>query len=315
MRERIRGYADAQAETADAATLGALAGEVEAVQALLNSSDDLRRTLADPGVPAPARRAVLVDLLGEHVEARTLTLLAYPIDVDRATEYPGDVAWLALRIRAAAGDETAAGDVVLGRLAALERVAGYADALLEDVEGATVLDDMEDELFRFMRIVDGADELQSALTSSDVPASARRALVVGLLDGKARPQTIRLAAYATGVGRPRDYLSPLNALVERVAAERNRRLAEVVSAVELDEDQRERLAEALSHVSGRPTEIRVTVDPAILGGFVATMGDTIVDGSVRHRLDLLKDRLSLAAPTLGPDATTTTTSPSTGESS
>jgi F-type H+-transporting ATPase subunit delta len=92
-------------------------------------------------------------------------------------------------------------------------------------------------------------------------------------------------------------------------------LAEVVSAVELDEDQRERLAEALSHVSGRPTEIRVTVDPAILGGFVATMGDTIVDGSVRHRLDLLKDRLSLAAPTLGPDATTTTTSPSTGESS
>ena len=60
----------------------------------------------------------------------------------------------------------------------------------------------------------------------------------------------------------------------------------------LDEDRRQHLAAALSLVAGHPVEVRLTLDPSVLGGFVATMGDTVVDGSIKHRLELLKDRLA-----------------------
>ncbi|MHB1534285.1 MAG: F0F1 ATP synthase subunit delta [Acidimicrobiales bacterium] len=304
MREAIRGYADSRLEQAAAdGSAGTVAGEIGAFDALLGSSADLRRVLGDPGVAAPARRAILTDLLRGRVDDTTLALLKYPVDADRATDYRSDVAWLTRRAEAAAAGEVAVTEVVLGRTAAAERIEGYATAILEDVSGGDALDNVEDELFRFMRVVDGTTDLRLALTSREVPAPARRAVVVALLGAKAHPGTVRLAAYATQVGRPRDYLEQLDRLVERIAAERDRRLAEVVSAVELDADQRTRLADALSRVSGRPTEVRITVDPAILGGFVATMGDTVVDASVRHRLNLIKERLSM------PEATITTGDP------
>jgi F-type H+-transporting ATPase subunit delta len=111
------------------------------------------------------------------------------------------------------------------------------------------------------------------------------------LGGKATDATTAMAGYATVVGRPRDYLSLLSELVERVAEESNRRIADVRAAVALDDNQRRRLGAALQRVTGRNIEVRDAVDPRVLGGFVATIGDTVVDGSARHRLDLLKERL------------------------
>jgi len=63
--------------------------------------------------------------------------------------------------------------------------------------------------------------------------------------------------------------------------------------VDLDDEQRRQLAAALGRVAGRTVEVRVTIDPTVLGGFVATIGDLVVDGSMRHRLDLLKERLDM----------------------
>jgi F-type H+-transporting ATPase subunit delta len=297
VRESIRGYADALLESLDSDGRRQLADQIDAVQSVLASSDDLRFALADPGLPAPARRNLLNDLFGARIDAITLRLLSYPVEADRATEYPADVTWLAIRTAAVADGRHAIADVVLGRLAAGERIDGYSDDVLADASADT-LDNVEDDLFRFSRIIDGSSELATALTDPDFPASSRRALVVTLLEGKTRPETVRLAAYATQVGRSRDYLAHLTALIARVTAESNRRLAEVVSAVELDADQISRLAGALSGVTGRSTQVRVIVDPSILGGFVATVGDTVVDASVRHRLDVMKDRLLLPEATI-----------------
>jgi F-type H+-transporting ATPase subunit delta len=83
-------------------------------------------------------------------------------------------------------------------------------------------------------------------------------------------------------------------LVDRAAEESNRRLAEVRVPVELDDTQRQHLAAALGRIVGRNVEVRVTIDPTVLGGFVATIGDTVVDGSARHRLELLKERLVMS---------------------
>lgn len=299
MRQAIRGYVDALVETlSEAGALEQASEELAAVAALVRGSDDLRRALSDPGVPAVARRAVLVELLEGRVRPEPVRLVAYAVVSDRPNELLGNLDWVAARLSAAAGGRQPVSEVLLGCTAAAERIGGYATAVLEDVAGEAELGDLEDELFRFMRVVDGSPELSAALTSRDVPAAVRRSLVLDLVAARASQAAARLAAYATRVGRPRDYPGQLARLVERVAAERDLRLADVRSAVELDEGQRSRLESALGRLAGRRVEVRVAVDPGLLGGFVARIGNTVVDGSVRHRLEVLKERLTLAQATI-----------------
>lgn len=314
MRQSIRGYADgiielstsgrpaappaAPAGLAGPADPAVLADELRAVRGLIDSSEDLRRVLADAGVPVASRRAVLQDLLRSRVSATALQLISFAIEADRAADLPDDVSWLAARADAAARGATPAAEHVLGRRAAEERLDGYATAVLADVEGDAALSTTEDELFRFSQAVISSEDLRTALSDRSIPQSARQAVVEDLLRGKAAPATIRLAAYATRVGRPRDYQSLLVFLVDRVALEHDRRLADVRAPIDMDESQRAHLAEALSRLVGRSVDVRVTVDPAVLGGFVATIGDTVVDGSARHRLEILRERLVLPEATL-----------------
>jgi F-type H+-transporting ATPase subunit delta len=294
VRQSIRGYADgviALAAQGVGTSPGVIASELAAIHSVIAGSDDLRGVLSDPGVPVASRRAVLADLFGSRVDARTLALVDFVLGAGRAGDTLDDIAWLAERLNAASRDLAPVGDVVLGTKGAEERLEGFAAAVLRPIEEGRVLDDIEDELFRFSRIVAGHEPLRQALTSREVPAEARVALVSDLLAGRARPATLALAAYAARIGRPRDYLALLDHLIEQVVGESQRRLADVRSAVALDDAQQARLAEALSRAVGRPVELRVTVDPALIGGFVATVGDTVVDASVRHRLEVLKERL------------------------
>lgn len=304
MRQSIRGYTDAVIEEASPGDLAGVANELAGIVALLRGSPDLRFVLGDPDVAAPARRGVITDLLESRVSPTTLRLVLFALEAERAGEFLDNLIWLAERVDAAAHRLVPIGDVVLGRHAAVERMDGYATALLQDIPDKRALGDIEDELFRYMRIVAGSGELLEALSNREIDAATRRSLVEDLLRGRASPTTTRLAAYATQVGRPRDYENLLAHLVDRVAAESNRRLATVRTAVDLDGDRRRHLATALSRVAGHDVDIRVTVDPTVLGGFVATIGDMVVDGSTRHRLDLLKARLDT------PEADFTTGEPS-----
>ncbi|MHB1923713.1 MAG: ATP synthase F1 subunit delta [Acidimicrobiales bacterium] len=311
MREAVRGYFDAVMETAgteDRAT--AVASDITALGRAVASSEDLRAALSDPGLPSRARRAVINDLLAGKVAPATAQLISYVIEVDRAPEIVADLTWLAAAAESvlAAGSSGASGAgsgssahpgqpaeevEMLGRSASRERLGGYTSAVLTPLADAGGMGEVEDELFRFSRVVDSSEELKAVLTDRDVPAQRRAGLVRDLLGSKASAATVRLAAYAALYGRPRDYVASLGWLVERVAAEANRRVAEVRSAVELDDDQRSRLTQALSRITGRQVDVRVSVDSALLGGFVASVGDTVVDGSARHRLELLRERLSL----------------------
>ncbi|HET6811866.1 MAG TPA: F0F1 ATP synthase subunit delta [Acidimicrobiales bacterium] len=296
MRESIRGYADAVLEAAAGGGRGAeVAEQVSAVARLVRSSADLTGVLADPGVPARQRRAVLTDLLESRVSAEVVGLVGYAIEQDRAPEAVANLAWLEREAGRAAGGEAADAHLVLGRYAARERIDGYATSVLAGEAAGDRLAAVEDELFRFSRIVAGNEALREALSDRDLPASRRAEVVSDLLTGRAGGATVRLAAYATRVSRPRDVPEALNWLVERVAEESNRRVAQVRAAVALDEEQRRRLGQALGRITGHPVDVRVAVAPEVLGGFVAAVGDTLVDGSVRHRLDLLRDRITLPA--------------------
>src|SRR5919106_4438711 len=170
-----------------------------------------------------------------------------------------------------------------------DRTIAYAEALFGVARAEGTLGEVEDELFRFSQTLTGNDELRDALTDPGIPASRRQQIVEDLLGGRASTTTTALVSMVVGTGRARELPSIIRQLVDMSAAEADKEVAEVRSAVALTDDQRKRLAEALGKATGKQVEVKVVVDPSVLGGIVAQVGDTVIDGTVRTRLDQLKN--------------------------
>jgi F-type H+-transporting ATPase subunit delta len=171
------------------------------------------------------------------------------------------------------------------------RIDGYARALFEIARAEGTLDEVEDELFRFARSYESSDNLRTALTDEQIPAAKRQAIVEDLLGGKATPTTTQLVSMVVGAGRGRDLPAIIDRLVSRASTAKNLEVAEVRSAIALTAEQQTRLAAALTNATGKQVNLKVIVDPSVIGGLVATVGDTVIDGSVRTRIDQLKSRL------------------------
>ena len=171
------------------------------------------------------------------------------------------------------------------------RIDGYARALFEVARAEGNIDVVEDELHRFQVAFSGSDELRVALTDSQIPAAKRQAIIEDLLGGKANATTVQLVSMVVGAGRGRELPQIIESLVSRASSAKGLEVAEVRSAVELSADQQTRLAAALTKATGKQLNLKVVVDPSVIGGVVATVGDTIFDGSVRTRIDQLKSRL------------------------
>jgi F-type H+-transporting ATPase subunit delta len=172
-----------------------------------------------------------------------------------------------------------------------ERIEGYARGLFEIARAEGTLDEVEDELFRFARSYESSDALRNTLTDEQIPAAMRQAIVEDLLGGKATSTTTQLISMVVGSGRGRDLPAIVDKLVARASSAKSQELAEVRTAVALTDDQKTRLAAALANATGKQVNLKVVVDPSVLGGIVATVGDTVIDGSVRTRIDQLKSRL------------------------
>ena len=171
------------------------------------------------------------------------------------------------------------------------RIEGYARALFEIARAEGTLDEVEDELFRFARSYESSDALRNALTDEQIPAAKRQAIVEDLLGGKATGTTTQLVSMVVGSGRGRDLPAIIDKLVARASSAKNLEVAEVRTAVPLTSDQQARLAAAIVNATGKQVNRKVVVDPSVIGGVVATVGDTVIDGSVRTRIDQLKSRL------------------------
>ncbi len=168
-------------------------------------------------------------------------------------------------------------------------VTGYADALFVVAAAEGDLATVEDELFRFAQALRGDGQLGSTLADRAVPVSRRLQVVEDLLGGKASATTTALISMVVGAGRAAELPAIVDALVERSAASRNKAVATVRSAVDLTSDQRDRLASAINTRTGKAVEIKVVIDPTVLGGVVTEIGDDIIDGSVRRRLNQLRE--------------------------
>jgi len=238
--------------------------ELFSVVRLLDQEPGLRRTLGDSSA-APSRRAdLLTRLLSGKVSDQALQVLV-----------------------AAVGDRWSTPRELVDGLDELGRT-----ALLVHAERESRLDTVEDELFRFGRIVAADSELERALTDRTAPADAKHSFLEALLGDKADAVTVELVEQLVTTPRGRSVVSGLGDLAAEAAKRRERSVAYVVAPVPLTEQQEERLANTLTRIYSRPIALHVEVDPDVQGGLVIKVGDEVIDGSVTGRLDELRRRLA-----------------------
>lgn len=170
-----------------------------------------------------------------------------------------------------------------------DRVGGYAEALLAVVTAEGSADAVEDELFRFGEALRASEDLQRTLSDRQIPPARRQGVVEDLLGGQASATTTALVSMVVGMGRGADLPAIIDEMINRSAAARSTGVARVRSAVELTDDQKSRLAAAIRQSTGSDVEIRVVHDPSVLGGLITEIGDDIIDGSVRRRLNQLRE--------------------------
>ncbi len=172
------------------------------------------------------------------------------------------------------------------------RIDGYAAAILEVAKAEGELARVGDELFRIARAFESSPELREALTDPRLPIERKQGVIDDLLGGKTSSLSVNLVNFVMGVGMASDLSTIADRLAERAAAERNKVLAEVRTAVELDDETIGRLSESLSRATGKDVEVKAVVDPSIVGGIVARVGDVVIDGSLSHRMQELRTTLT-----------------------
>jgi F-type H+-transporting ATPase subunit delta len=232
------------------------ASELYSVAELLHGQPRLRRLVADPATTPEARSDLIGRLLEGKVGASALTLVKDAVALRWSSPW----------------------DLVNG----LEHVAD--DALLAAAEQARSLDEVEDELFRFERVLDGDSQLVTLLDDAVVPAARRIGLLNDLLEAKVSPVTLALVQHAVASGRRAGIEASLDALLDAAAARRDRSVARVISAVALTDAQESRLAAVLADMYGHPISVRTAVDPAIQGGLIIRVRGEVIDGSVSSHL-------------------------------
>ena len=247
---------DLAAGLPDAAGISGVSEGLFGVVTLLDRSGQLRRALGDPTTPLPAKEKLLDTLLGSQLDPLPMQVLKDV--VAQRWSSPRDL------------------------VDAVEVLAVQAAFLVAEADGS--LDEVEDELFRFSRIIARDPELRAVLTDRGLPNDRKTALLTGLLGDRARPETLRLVSSLVSAPRGRTLEDGL-AEYARLAAEiRERSVARVTSAVRLTDAQEERLAAALARTLGRQVQLQVDVDPAVLGGVLVRVGDEVIDGTTRHHL-------------------------------
>lgn len=248
----------------DGPALATAADEILAVGAVLAREPRLRRALSDPARTGEERSALLLGLVGDQIGPAAKQLL---------------------------------GTLAGGRWSSPSELRDGVDrlgveTLIVSADRAGDLGEVEDELFRFGQITAGSPELAASIGDSTAPVSRRDELIEQLLAGKAKPATVVLAKQAIRGFGGRSFAGALTRLVELCAEERDRSVAYVTVAEPLSEAEEERLGAALAQRYGRQVAVKVTVDPAVLGGARVRIGSDLYDGTVSRRLAEARNALA-----------------------
>ena len=294
MHQSLRGYTTAVLAAVAMDALGEqIAEDINAVAHLVSRTNDLAVALTDFAVPTSARKAVLQDLLTPRVHALALKVVLRAVATERVEEFPTvlhELYEFARHMHDLDPDELRAEEPIVSRTSWREYVAGYSDAVFEGVAETSELEEIEDELFRFARVIESSPSLRTVLSDVTVPLESRDQILNDLLQGKVHPATLVLV-HVTMQGRFRDLVASLDWLVEQAARARGWRVARVYAGLPIDADEQGLLASALERITSQPVELQILAAPDILGGAVIQIGDLLVDASAQRKLDQLEEHL------------------------
>jgi F-type H+-transporting ATPase subunit delta len=243
---------------------GQLGDELFSVAVLLDDEPGLRRILSDPSRESAAKTGLAEELLAGKISAAALEQTTGLVSGHWSA--PGDLADAA------------------EQLAVL--------AITAQAEDAGELDELEDELFRFGRVVDAQPDLRIALSSPYVAPRGKQELLDTLLAGKITGPSLRLITQAAFHPRGRSLEATLAQYASLAAQRRERLVAEVHVAADLSAGQRGRLAAALTAAYGHDVPLNVVVDPQVIGGMSVRIRDELIDGTMASRLAELRRRLA-----------------------
>jgi F-type H+-transporting ATPase subunit delta len=261
---KTRDLVSRQPRAATAAEQTALADELFSVARLLDGQLTLRRALSDASGKPEERAGLARRLFGSRLSA-TAVDLAETVARQRWSRPPDLIeAFTALAIEAA----------------------------LDAADATGQLESVEDELFRFGRIVGGDRELGRILSDRKGHSEGKTALLDRLLSGKVSPVTEQLLRNTLTGPHAGNAENAIERLSEVASRRRGQSVARVTAAVPLTEAQEQRLTEVLGRIYGRSIGLQVTVDPSVLGGLVVRVGDEVIDGSIAHRLEAAGRRLA-----------------------
>lgn len=231
----------------------AAGAELLAVSSQIDSSSALLATLADSSVDAAAK-AQLVERLfgGVSAGARSVLKAAVEQSWSKPEELVDGIEELGLRADAA-------------------------------VEGA-----LADELLAAAAAIDSDHELELVLGSKLGDAQAKVQLVERLFTGKLSAAAVGVVRHLVANPRGRRISSSLRDSARIAADQGGSELATVTVAAPLSEAQQTRISSLLEKNAGRPVRVTTVVDPSLVGGVRIQIGDDVIDGSVRSRLDDLR---------------------------
>jgi F-type H+-transporting ATPase subunit delta len=287
MLPALEGFAAATLGALNPQDLAATSADLSRLELTVLGSVELRAVLTDTSLTGAQRAAVSRDILAGKVTATAIDLCAYAAHHAPAQDVPGqwgDLAYFSQVLHEHGRAEFAS----LSLLEARRRVAGFADAVLQGVATADFAN-IEDQLFRFARALEGSSDLRRVLLDRDATLSGRLGLIETLLAGKVSATSLSLARFAVEGGRPRDLVGTLDFLVDHVAAARQWRVARVRSARDITASDRDQLVASLRKVTGRDVELHVAIDETLLGGVLVEVGDLRLDATMRGRLHSLRD--------------------------
>ncbi|MDT5328519.1 MAG: F-type H+-transporting ATPase subunit b atpH [Mycobacterium sp.] len=248
----------------DANGLTKLAEELASVGKLLITEPTLARHLAEPNDDAAPKVHLVETLLSGKVGDPTLDIVRTVVSQRWST----------------------ASNIVDG----IEHTARLA--LLKRAEVAGEVDEVEDQLFRFGRVLDAEPRLAALLSDYTTPAEGRIALLNKVIENSGvSGVAAALLSQTVELLRGERADEAVIDLVELAVSRRGEVVAHVTAASELADAQRDRLTEVLTRIYGHPVSVQLHVDPELLGGLSVAVGDEVIDGSIASRLAAAQTQL------------------------
>ncbi len=252
----IRIVLDGKLKGVSSAECTAVSTELFNVLLALQSSGALRRAVTDPARDHEVKTALVTDLFAASTSKSTLDLI---------------VQLVALRW-------SRTSDI----MHAIEQLAVEAEATAANTEDH--LDQVEEELFAFSKVLVASNELRQALNSSLDSGDHKAELIKSIFGGKYAASSVRLLEQLVRVLQRRSIELALLAFIHGVTARHNRLRAVVRSRIDLSPAQREKLVSTLTKQMGQPVHVSVEIDASVIGGVEVRFDDEVIDGTISNRL-------------------------------